>query len=106
VNGDRSTAASKGAGRPVVGQGDRAALVAALRGVDRVVIFEEATVDALLRELRPAVHAKGTDYRADTVPERDTVRALGGTTAITGDAKDHASRDLVERIRSRAGGGA
>jgi rfaE bifunctional protein nucleotidyltransferase chain/domain len=104
VNGDRSSAASKGAGRPVLGVGDRAALVAALRGVDRVVIFEEPTVDALLLELRPAVHAKGTDYREDNVPERATMRTLGGRTEITGDAKSHATRDLVARVRERCGG--
>ncbi len=104
VNGDASAARLKGAGRPVVAARDRAALVAALRGVDRVVVFEDATVDDLLRDLQPAVHAKGTDYRVETVPERDTVRALGGTTAITGDAKSHASRDLVERVRERCRG--
>jgi rfaE bifunctional protein nucleotidyltransferase chain/domain len=100
INGDRSAAALKGAGRPVAPIGDRARLVAALRGVDLVVVFDELTVDALLEELRPAVHAKGTDYRVDTVPERDTMAAVGGTTAITGDPKRHASRDLVERIRA------
>lgn len=106
VNGDRSSAAQKGAGRPVVAAPDRAALVAALSGVDLVVIFEEPTVDALLAELRPEVHAKGTDYREETVPERATMRALGGRTAITGDPKAHASRDLVERVRERSSRGA
>ena len=106
VNGDGSSAAAKGPGRPVVPARDRAALVAALRGVDRVVIFEESTVDALIEELRPAVHAKGTDYREDNVPERGTMRALGGRTAITGDPKTHATRDLVERVRERGAGGA
>lgn len=106
VNGDRSSATAKGAGRPVVAAGDRAALVAALRGVDRVVIFEEPTVDALLAELRPAVHAKGTDYREESVPERATMRTLGGRTEITGDPKSHATRDLVARVRERCGGGA
>ena len=106
VNGDGSSAAAKGPGRPVVPARDRAALVAALRGVDRVVIFEESTVDALIEELRPAVHAKGTDYREDNVPERGTMRALGGRTAITGDPKTHVTRDLVERVRERGAGGA
>ena len=106
VNGDVSAAALKGAGRPVVAAADRAALVAALRGVDAVVIFEEETLDALLRELVPAVHAKGTDYRPDTVPERGTVKALGGVTAIAGDPKAHATRDLVARVRERCGGAA
>ena len=100
VNSDSSAAAAKGPGRPVVGERDRAALVAALRGVDAVVIFGEADVGLLLRELRPAVHAKGTDYREGTVPERDVSRAVGARTAITGDPKDHATRDLIERVRA------
>ncbi len=99
VNGDRS-AATKGPGRPVMGAAERAGLVASLRGVDRVVVFEEPTVDALLVALAPAVHAKGTDYRVDNVPERATMQSLGGETAIVGDPKSHASRDLVERIRT------
>ena len=102
VNSDRSAAASKGPGRPVVGERDRAQLVASLRGVDAVLIFDEPDVGALLRELRPAVHAKGTDYRADTVPERDVSRSVGAETAITGDPKDHATRDLIERVREAA----
>jgi rfaE bifunctional protein nucleotidyltransferase chain/domain len=106
VNGDASAAALKGAGRPVVPATDRAVLVAALRGVDGVVIFEESTLDQLIRSLQPAVHAKGTDYREDTVPERETVRALGGVTAIAGDPKAHATRDLVARVRERCGRGA
>jgi rfaE bifunctional protein nucleotidyltransferase chain/domain len=106
VNGDASAAALKGAGRPVVPATDRALLVAALRGVDGVVIFEESTLDQLIRSLQPAVHAKGTDYREDTVPERETVRALGGVTAIAGDPKAHATRDLVARVRERCGRGA
>ena len=78
---------------------------AALRPVSLVVVFEEDTVDRLIEELRPAVHAKGTDYRADTVPERATAAALGAAVAIAGDPKAHASRELVERVRARAGGG-
>jgi rfaE bifunctional protein nucleotidyltransferase chain/domain len=100
VNGDRSTAAAKGPGRPVLGEHDRACLVAALRGVDCVVVFDDPTVDGVLEAIRPAVHAKGTDYRADTVPERATAAALGAETTITGDPKAHASRELVERIRA------
>jgi D-glycero-beta-D-manno-heptose 1-phosphate adenylyltransferase len=99
LNGDRSSAASKEAGRPVVRASDRAVLVAALRGVDAVVIFEDPTVDGLLRELRPAVHAKGTDYRTETVPERETAEALHIQTVIAGDPKTHASRDLVRWVR-------
>ena len=106
VNGDASAAALKGPGRPVVLASDRAAVVAALRGVDAVVIFEERTLDDLIRRLTPSVHAKGTDYREDTVPERATMRALGGVTAIAGDPKSHATRDLVERVRERCGGSA
>lgn len=104
VNGDASAATLKGPGRPVMGERDRAMLIAALRPVDLVVLFDEPTVDGLLAELRPAVHAKGTDYRTDTVPERATVAALGGVTAITGDPKQHASRELVERVRARNSG--
>jgi len=106
INGDRSTAAHKGPGRPVVGAADRATLVAALRGVDAVVIFEEPTVDPLLEALRPDVHAKGTDYQVETVPERGTMARLGGVTAIAGDDKRHASRELVERIRRSLSGSA
>jgi rfaE bifunctional protein nucleotidyltransferase chain/domain len=106
VNGDASVAGKKGPGRPVLLARDRAALVASLRGVDRVVLFDDPTVDALLRELRPQVHAKGTDYRTDNVPERATASEIGAQTAITGDAKNHASRELVERVRALHPGGA
>jgi rfaE bifunctional protein nucleotidyltransferase chain/domain len=99
INGDRSAAALKGAGRPVLGAEERALLVASLRVVDLVVLFEDGTVDGLLAELRPAVHAKGTDYSVESVPERGTAAALGTRTAIAGDAKSHASRELVERVR-------
>lgn len=105
VNGDRSAAAHKGAGHPVMASADRARLVASLRPVDLVVVFDEPTVDHLIEALRPAVHAKGTDYRADTVPERATAAALGTTVAIAGDPKLHASRELFERVRERAGRG-
>ncbi|HEY6865898.1 MAG TPA: adenylyltransferase/cytidyltransferase family protein [Candidatus Eisenbacteria bacterium] len=104
VNGDRSAAALKGVGRPVVGAADRARLIAALRPVDLVVVFEEPTVEDLIAELRPAVHAKGTDYRTDTVPEREAAAAAGTVVAITGDPKQHASRELVERVRARLRG--
>lgn len=99
INDDASAAAQKGPGRPVQGAAERARLVAALSSVDRVVVFDEPTVDALLEALAPEVHAKGTDYRVDTVPERGTMERLGGVTAIAGDAKHHASRELYERIR-------
>jgi len=95
-----AVAALKGAGRPILDAADRAELVAALRGVDYVVIFPEPTVTPLLLAIRPDVHCKGTDYTADTVPERDTVRGYGGRVAIVGDAKDHSTRDLLARIKS------
>ena len=98
VNGDE-TAGRKGPGRPILPATDRAELVAALRGVDYVVIFPEPTVTPLLELLKPDVHCKGTDYTADTVPERETVRAYGGRIAIVGDPKDHSTRDLLARIR-------
>ena len=98
VNDDEA-AGAKGPGRPILRAADRAALVAALRGVDYVIIFPEPTVDPLLRLIRPDVHCKGTDYTVDTVPERDTVREYGGRIAIVGDPKDHSTRDLLARIR-------
>jgi D-glycero-beta-D-manno-heptose 1-phosphate adenylyltransferase len=101
VNGDRSVAELKGSGRPILPAADRAELVAALKEVDYVVIFEDASVGRVLNVLRPDVHCKGTDYSVDTVPERDVVRTYGGRTAIVGDAKTHATRDLLARIRSR-----
>lgn len=96
---DDATAAAKGPGRPILAAAVRAELVAALRGVHYVTIFPEPTVTELLALLRPDVHCKGTDYTADTVPERDVVRAYGGRVAIVGDPKDHSTRDLLARIR-------
>jgi rfaE bifunctional protein nucleotidyltransferase chain/domain len=103
INDDAATAALKGRGRPVMPADDRAALVAALRAVDLAVVFDGPTADRVIETLRPDVHAKGTDYRVDTVPERDTVRGVGGSTAIAGDPKDHSSKGLVERIRDLGG---
>ncbi len=102
VNSDRSVRALKGEGRPLLDERSRARLVAGVAAVDWVVIFDEPDVTALLRELRPNVHAKGTDYTAETVPEREQVRALGGEVAIVGDPKDHSTRDLIARIISRS----
>jgi rfaE bifunctional protein nucleotidyltransferase chain/domain len=102
INDDR-TAAGKGPGRPIMNAGDRAAMVAALRGVDYVVIFPEPTVSPLLELLKPDVHCKGTDYSVETVPERETVLAYGGRIAIVGDPKDHSTRDLLARIAGSAG---
>jgi len=101
VNDDQSVARLKGPGRPILRAADRAEIVAALRGVDYVVIFSEPTVTPQLQALKPDVHCKGTDYTIQTVPERDAVRAYGGRIAIVGDPKDHSTRDLVERIRGR-----
>ena len=102
---DDATAAGKGPGRPILTATDRATLIAALRGVDYVVIFPEPTVTALLQLLEPDVHCKGTDYTSESVPERDTVLAYGGRIAIVGDPKDHSTRDLLARIRGAAGSG-
>jgi D-glycero-beta-D-manno-heptose 1-phosphate adenylyltransferase len=102
---DDVTAAAKGPGRPILTATDRATLVAALRGVDYVVIFPEPTVTPLLHALKPDVHCKGTDYTSDSVPERETVLAYGGRIAIVGDPKDHSTRDLLARIRGAAGSG-
>ena len=96
---DDAAAALKGPGRPILTALQRAELVAAVRGVDYVTIFDEPTVAPLLTLLRPDVHCKGTDYTVATVPERETVLAYGGRIAIVGDPKQHATRDLIERIR-------
>ena len=100
VNDDQSVAALKGPGRPVVPGADRAEIVAALRGVDYVVLFADPNVERLLTRLKPDVHCKGTDYTVDTVPERAVVQAYGGRTAIVGDSKTRATRDLLKKIRS------
>ena len=98
INDDDSVRTLKGEGRPVLAAAHRAELVAALRGVDYVVIFPEPTVGPLLEALKPDVHCKGTDYTLDTVPERDIVKGYGGRVAIVGDPKDHSTRDLLARI--------
>jgi D-glycero-beta-D-manno-heptose 1-phosphate adenylyltransferase len=103
VNNDDSTRRLKGSGRPVVDEGARAALLAALDGVDAVLLFADDNVERILDTLRPAVHAKGTDYTAATVPEGDAARRLGIVTVITGDPKAHASREIVARMRTSAG---
>lgn len=98
VNSDSSVRALKGALRPIVPEGERAELLAHLWCVDYVVIFAEITVSELLRDLQPDIHAKGTDYSHQTVPEREVVREWGGQTVICGDPKDHATSDLVAKI--------
>jgi bifunctional ADP-heptose synthase (sugar kinase/adenylyltransferase) len=82
-------------------QQGRAELVARLRGVDYVVLFDDPSVDRLIAAFEPDVHCKGTDYTAETVPERESVRAYGGRIAIVGDPKDHSTRDLIARIAGR-----
>jgi D-glycero-beta-D-manno-heptose 1-phosphate adenylyltransferase len=98
VNSDASVRRLKGEGRPILGEGARAELVAALRGEHYVLIFDDDTVGPLLTALRPDVHCKGTDYTVETVPERAIVQSYGGRTAICGDPKDHSTRDLLKRI--------
>jgi rfaE bifunctional protein nucleotidyltransferase chain/domain len=104
VNSDASTRALKGEGRPILGERARAALVASLAAVDYVVIFEELDVNALLREFQPHVHAKGTDYTPETVPERHVAALLGIRVAIVGDSKQHSTRDLLARLRQPSDG--
>jgi D-glycero-beta-D-manno-heptose 1-phosphate adenylyltransferase len=99
VNNDESVAGLKGAGRPILPEAARAELVAALRAVDYVVLFGEPNVETLLEFLRPNVHAKGTDYAAETVPERATAARLGIHVAIVGDPKNHSTRDFFESVR-------
>jgi len=99
VNADSGVTGLKGPGRPVLNEHARALLVAALREVDYVVIFAEPNVESLLIELRPDVHAKGTDYSAETVPERAMAERLGIRVAIVGDPKDHSTRELLQNIR-------
>jgi D-glycero-beta-D-manno-heptose 1-phosphate adenylyltransferase len=103
VNGDGAVTRLKGPGRPLMPVRERAEILAALRDVDHVVVFEEDTADRLVDALRPHVHAKGTDYTEATVPERAAVRAAGGEVAIAGDAKDHSTRDLIGLIVRRFG---
>ena len=103
INDDQSVAELKGPGRPILAASDRAELVSALRGVDYVVTFGERTVERLLRLIKPDVHCKGTDYTIDSVPERSVVLEYGGRTAIVGDPKRHATRELIARIAESRG---
>jgi rfaE bifunctional protein nucleotidyltransferase chain/domain len=98
INSDESVRALKGEGRPIMPEDERAEILAALTDVDAVVIFAETDVRAIIRELRPEIHVKGTDYTADSVPERDAVAEYGGRVAIVGDPKDHSTSQI---IRSR-----
>jgi len=99
VNGDDSVRELKGEGRPVMPASERAEIIAAIDGVDYVTIFDERSPARLLGALKPDVHCKGTDYTADSVPERDVVRAYGGRVAIVGDAKEHSTSKLLEKLR-------
>jgi rfaE bifunctional protein nucleotidyltransferase chain/domain len=98
VNSDEQVARLKGAGRPVLPERERAELVASLQAVDLVTIFSEPTVTELLLALKPNVHAKGTDYTEETVPERDVVRSYGGQVAIVGDPKDHSTSEILKKV--------
>ncbi len=98
VNSDEQVAIQKGEGRPVLPAAERAEIVAALESVTYVTIFEEPTVEQLLLALKPDVHAKGTDYTTETVPERDVVRSYGGEVAIVGDPKDHSTSAIIARL--------
>ena len=98
INDDLSVRALKGPDRPAMPAAERAELVAALEVVDYVLVFSGPTVGPLIAALEPDVHCKGTDYTADSVPEREVVRAYGGRTAIVGDPKDHSTRDLLARL--------
>ena len=99
VNDDGSTKRLKGDGRPMMPALERAEILAAMRPVDYILIFGEDTVDGVLRTLRPDVHAKGTDYSVETVPEIETAREIGCETVITGDPKERSSRDFISRLR-------
>jgi D-glycero-beta-D-manno-heptose 1-phosphate adenylyltransferase len=103
INSDRSVRAIKDPGRPILDEDERVALVSALECVDYVVLFDEPDVTRVLKTLRPAIHAKGTDYTEETVPEREIVRANGGDVRITGDAKDHSTREIIKRILEKSG---
>jgi rfaE bifunctional protein nucleotidyltransferase chain/domain len=101
INADESVRTLKGAGRPLMPDTERAEILAALEDVDAIVIFSESDVRALIREIRPNVHAKGTDYTADSVPERDEVIACGGRVAIVGDPKDHSASSFIANLRGQ-----
>lgn len=100
INSDTQVARLKGEGRPILPERDRAELVASLEAVDLVTIFDEPTVTELLLALRPEVHAKGTDYTEETVPERDVVRSYGGQVRIVGDPKDHSTSEMLKKVSS------
>ncbi len=100
VNGDDSARSLKGEGRPVTNERERAELVSAIRGVSYVTIFHDSSPARLIAVLKPDVHCKGTDYTAETVPEREVVLSYGGRVAIVGDAKEHSTTDLLRKLRT------
>lgn len=102
INSDDSVRRLKGDGRPVIGEIERAEILAAFRPVDYVTVFDDTTPAGLISRLRPDVHCKGTDYTEESVPEAEVVRAYGGRVAIVGDAKDHSTTEILARLRSRS----
>jgi rfaE bifunctional protein nucleotidyltransferase chain/domain len=105
INSDAAVRRLKGPGRPLMPAAERVEVLSALRPVDHVVVFDEDTADRLIALLRPDIHAKGTDYTEASVPEAASVRAVGGRVAIVGDPKEHATRDVIARIREGGGDG-
>jgi rfaE bifunctional protein nucleotidyltransferase chain/domain len=101
VNGDESVRALKGPGRPVTDERERAEVIAAIRGVSYVTVFHDHSPARLLAVLKPDVHCKGTDYTTETVPEREVVLSYGGRIAIVGDAKEHSTSAILEKMRIR-----
>ena len=99
INADKQVRALKGDGRPILAERERAELVASLEVVDFVTIFDEPTLEQLLLAIKPDVHAKGTDYTEETVPERDVVRSFGGRIAIVGDPKNHSTSEMLKRFK-------
>jgi D-glycero-beta-D-manno-heptose 1-phosphate adenylyltransferase len=102
VNSDRTVRELKGEGRPLLPAEARAELIAALESVDYVLIFDDSTAAAVLQDLRPHVHCKGTDYSEETVPERDVMKSLGGGVRIVGDNKGHSTREVLSEIVRRS----
>jgi rfaE bifunctional protein nucleotidyltransferase chain/domain len=100
VNSDAQVRKLKGKGRPLIPEQERAEIISSLRCVDYVTIFDEPTVEHLIRAIRPDFHAKGTDYSVETVPEKDVVKECGGKVAIVGDPKNHSSSDLISNLKA------
>jgi rfaE bifunctional protein nucleotidyltransferase chain/domain len=99
INSDNQVTRLKGPGRPILPEHDRAEIIASLAAVNLVTIFDEPTVTELLLALKPDIHAKGTDYTEETVPERDVVRSFGGSVRIVGDPKNHSTSELIQRFQ-------